>query len=342
MSKPVAIHDRPSSFSDRWIELCRERGVPVKLVNCYDSGIISQLADCRALMWHWTHGQSKDLLMARHVILAAEQMGLKVFPNNFTCWHFDDKVAQKYFLESLQAPLIPTYAFYDRQAALDWAGRTTFPKVFKLRRGAGSLNVKLVHNARQARSLIRTAFGKGFNPVPHYLADAGSRVKKARKKGQVLAALLRLPWTLLNIRRMRSESVREKGYAYFQDFAPANKFDTRVTVIGKRAFGFIRHVRDNDFRASGSGKIDYDLAQINPACVRTALDVARRAQAQSIAFDFVNDGTDQPKIIEVSYAYMAKAVYDCPGNWDDQLAWHDGHVWPQDAILDDLLNEVQD
>ena len=33
-------------------------------------------------------------------------------------------------------------------------------------------------------------------------------------------------------------------------------------------------------------------------------------------------------------------VYQCPGHWDDQLKWHQGHMWPQDAILIDLLEKV--
>ena len=39
-----------------------------------------------------------------------------------------------------------------------------------------------------------------------------------------------------------------RGYVYFQDFIPDNQFDTRVTVIGNRAFAFIRKVRPGDFR----------------------------------------------------------------------------------------------
>ena len=33
-------------------------------------------------------------------------------------------------------------------------------------------------------------------------------------------------------------------------------------------------------------------------------------------------------------------VYSCPGYWDAKLNWHEGHFWPQDTILIDLLNGV--
>ena len=133
---------------------------------------------------------------------------------------------------------------------------------------------------------------------------------------------------------------REKGYIYFQDFIPDNDFDTRVTVIGDRAFGFTRNVRPGDFRASGSGDIVYDFQRIQQKCVEIAFDVTRKVGSQSMAFDFVLVENKQPLILEMSYGYNAKAVYSCPGHWDARLNWHQGHIWPQDAILTDLLNDV--
>ena len=127
---------------------------------------------------------------------------------------------------------------------------------------------------------------------------------------------------------------------YFQDFLDGNSFDTRVTIIGDRAFAFTRDVRPGDFRASGSGRVVYDGRRIHPECVKIAFEVTRRVGSQSMAFDFVMDGGGAPRIAEVSYCYDARAVYDCAGHWDARLVWHEGHVWPQDAILIDLLERL--
>jgi hypothetical protein len=59
-----------------------------------------------------------------------------------------------------------------------------------------------------------------------------------------------------------------------------------------------------------------------------------------MAFDFVLTENGRPLILEVSYCYNAQAVYSCAGHWDAKLTWHEGHIWPQDAILVDLLNKV--
>ncbi len=59
-----------------------------------------------------------------------------------------------------------------------------------------------------------------------------------------------------------------------------------------------------------------------------------------MALDFVLAEYKQPMIIEVSYCYNTKAVYCCPDQWDRNLNWQEGAMWPQDAILIDLLNDI--
>jgi glutathione synthase/RimK-type ligase-like ATP-grasp enzyme len=341
MTLRLLIHHTPNSFSTRWIAYCNERGIRYSVVDCLDTNIITEIASADLLLWHWHHANPSEQLVARQVIVAAEAMGVLVFPSTPTCWHFDDKLGQKYLLEAVGAPLVPTQVFYGSNKALEWLATAKFPKVFKLSKGAGSSNVRIVRNAREARDLIKRAFTHGFWPVAGYQQDAAKRYRAARQRGDLLGAIRRLPASLAKIRSTNRAMKRESGYVYFQDFVPGNAFDIRVTVIGNRAFGFTRDVRPGDFRASGSGRIVYDLERVHPDCVRIAFDVVRRVGSQSMAFDFVRDGGSRPLILEVSYAYDPHAVHNCAGYWDDQLHWHEGHKWPQDAILEDLLEEVR-
>jgi glutathione synthase/RimK-type ligase-like ATP-grasp enzyme len=340
MTVQLAIHPHEGSFSGRWLAYCDEHKIPYRLVNCLDSALIAQLASVDALLWHWNHQDPSAQLMARQVIMAAEAMGVAVFPNTATCWHFDDKIAQKYLLEAIGAPLVPTYVFYDLSEALQWIDGAVFPKVFKLRRGAASLNVRLVRHAQEARTLAKQAFAGGFQPVANYRQDARKRLRTARQRHDILGVIKRLPRTLATIRQLNRSLGHERGYIYFQDFIPDNQFDTRVTIIGNRAFAYTRNVRPGDFRASGSGDVVYDIQRIHPQCVPIAFEVTRKVGSQSMAFDFVLTANQQPMLVEVSYCYIPELVYQCMGHWDDQLKWHQGHMWPQDAILIDLLEEV--
>lgn len=149
-----------------------------------------------------------------------------------------------------------------------------------------------------------------------------------------------IPKSIRNILFNKNFLPIQKGYIYFQDFLPGNEFDTRITVIGDRAFGFLRKAGPKDFRTSGGDRIIYDKDKIDLRCVQIALRVAEKLKTQSLAFDFLLDQNNEPKICEITYCYQNKAVHNCPGHWDSKLNWHKGHVWPEDAILIDLINEI--
>ena len=325
--KKIAIHYRAGSFSDRWILYCQENNIPYKIVNAYDSDIIHQVDDCTAFMWHHTQCDYRDKLFAKQLIYSLEAKGLKVFPDFHTTWHFDDKVGQKYLLEAIGAPLVPSYVFYDKKEAIEWVNQTTFPKVFKLRGGAGSANVQLVPTKKDAIRLVNRAFGKGF-PQFNRRGNLKERIHKYKEGKDTLWGVCKGIGRLFIPTELAKMVGPEKGYVYFQDFIPNNVFDIRIIIVGDKAFGIKRLVRKNDFRASGSGNIIYKKQAIDERCVQIAFNINDKIKAQSIAFDFVFDANNQPLIIEISYGFMAKVYDPCEGYWDKDLNWHEGSFNP--------------
>lgn len=320
----IAIHHTPGTFSDRWISYCEEKGIPYKIVDTYSSDIVKQVEDCDAFMWHHHHANYKDALFAKQLLYSLQIAGKKVFPDFNTGWHFDDKVGQKYLLEAIGAPLVPSYVFYTKKEALYWIEKTTFPKIFKLRGGAGASNVKLARTKNDARKFVNRAFGKGF-PQFGRMTYLKERYKKWRNGKDSLMGVCKGIYRLFVPTKFSKMHSREKGYAYFQDFVPDNKFDIRIVVIGNnKAFGLKRMVRKDDFRASGSGSIIYDKSGIDERCVKIAFDVAKNLKAQSLALDFVFGKDNNPLIVEISYGYSIKAYYKCEGYWTDDMEWHEG------------------
>jgi glutathione synthase/RimK-type ligase-like ATP-grasp enzyme len=336
----LAIHERKNSFSDRWISYCNENNIQYKKVNCLNSDIISQLKESHALLWHWAHFEPTAQLVAKQIIKAIETTGFSTFPDYNTCWHYDDKIAQKYLLESINAPIVPSYVFFDKEEALSFFCDAAYPLVFKLRCGAGSKNVQLLKSKNQAIRICQKAFTKGFVASKGYFNDAKTKIRKLNNFKELQAKIKRFPSAIKNILISKKFLPTQKGYIYLQDFCSDNEYDTRITVIGDRAFGFRRKVRPGDFRASGSGHIEYDPEKIDLRCVEIAFQVSRQLKTQSLAFDFIyNDKI--PLICEISYCYQSKAVYDCAGHWNNQLKWIKGHMWPEDAIIIDLINDMQ-
>ncbi len=337
----LAIHHRPGSFSDKWIEYCDSNNIRYMLVNCFSSDIIQQMQECWGLMWHWAHWDFKAVLFARQLTYSLEMMGKKVFPDSKTCWHYDDKVGQKYLLEAIGAPLVPSYVFYDKNEAMEWASKTTYPRTFKLRGGAGSKNVRLVCNYLQAKKLLDQCFGRGFKYTSRIglLKDRLWHFKRDKDFNSFLnisKGIGRLFIPTLTEKKMPIE----KNYAYFQDFIPNNDSDIRVVVVGERAFAIKRMVRKGDFRASGSGKFKYDRHEISEECVKVAFMVSEKAITQSLAYDFVF-AEGKPLLLEVSYAYTSAAYWKCPGYWDKSLVWHEDAVIPEFFIIEDFCVNIR-
>ena len=335
----LAIHHRQGSFSDRWISYCDQNNIDYKVVNAFDSDIVQQLKGYDAFMWHHHHGHFKDVITAKKILFSLEHAGINVFPDFRTAWHFDDKVAQKYLLEAIDAPLVPSYIFYEKEKAINWAKKTSYPKVFKLKGGAGATNVKLVKTQAEALKLINQAFGKGFAQFDRF-NNLKERYNKYRSDQDTLLGIAKGAGRLIIPTNFAKQQPPEKGYVYFQDFMPDNNHDVRVIVIGEKAFAIKRMVRENDFRASGSGNIIHNEAEIDLRCLEIAFDTSRILKSQCLAYDFIFDGDNKPLVVEISYGFSIDGYIDCPGYWDNSLQWHQGVFNPYGWMVNQVEKQV--
>ena len=338
----IAIHHRKGSFSDYWIEYCQENQIPHKVVNAYDSDIIQQIKDCSAFMWHWHQSDPKAILFARQLIYSLEMMGIPVFPNANTCWHFDDKVGQKYLLEAVGAPLVPCYVFYDRKQALDWIDGTDFPKVFKLRGGAGSQNVRLVNNRTAAKKLVNQAFSKGF-PVTQVFSDVRNKVSLGIKKGTLLQKIRRSPKTIHNILSNRKSRSREKGYVYFQEFIPKLDRDYRTKVVKDKCWGYQRPVGDRDFRASGGDKDNYRQGRkaIPKDIIQLSFDLSDKLSLSTAAFDFLKEKDGTIWLVEVSGFWGFSQKQHQQGYWGRNCDWNENEFNPFAWMVENVLENTR-
>ncbi len=334
----IAIHHRKDGFSGHWIEYCEKNSIPYKLVDCYSTSIIDDVADCDIVMWHFHQTNCKDILFAKQLIYSLQTAGKKVFPDFHTGWHFDDKVGQTYLLEAIGAPVVPSYLFYDKNKAIEWAESAEFPKVFKLRRGAGSSQVRMVKDRAAARKYIKKAFGKGFSQY-----DSGSNLKERWRLyslgkntlWNVFKGVVRLGYTT----EFDRVAGKERGYVYFQDFIPENDSDTRVIVIDNKGFAIRRLVRKDDFRASGSGEVEYSKELFDENTIRLSFELSEKLNSQCLALDYVYRN-GKPMIVEISFGFTTHVYEPCEGYWDRQMNWHEGRFNPQHWMLESLLEKT--
>jgi glutathione synthase/RimK-type ligase-like ATP-grasp enzyme len=335
----IGIHYTKDLYGDVWIPYCDSKGIDYKLVDCYRSDIIEQLSDCDALMWHFSHKSPKAIKFAKELLYSVQASGKKVFPDFNSVWHFDDKLGQKYLFEAIGVPHPPTYAFYTKKEALQWAAKTAYPKVFKLRNGSSSDNVKLVKSQRHAARLIRKAFGRGFKQY-HGWSNLKERLRKFRlgktSLWDVIKGIVRLFWTT----KFARVTGKEKGYVYFQDFIPDNKFDVRVFVIGDKAYANLRMVRKNDFRASGSGEERLEKELISDEVLKLSFEITEMLQAQCLVFDFVLLN-DKPLVLEISFGTVVGRYHTYPGYFDKDLNWYDGVLDFGKIMVEEVLEGIR-
>jgi glutathione synthase/RimK-type ligase-like ATP-grasp enzyme len=289
-------------------------------------------------MWHYHQAEPTDIVMAKSLLFSIEQSGKKVFPDFNTAWHFDDKVGQKYLLEALEIDIVKTWVFYSKKSVYEWINTTNFPKVFKLRGGAGSQNVQLVHTAQQAKKLAQKAFGNGF-PAYDRWESIQERYRKCRLGKASAFDVLKGFVRIVKPPRYAAVIGNEMNYLYFQEFIANNDSDIRIVVIDGKAFGIKRMNRENDFRASGSGFIIYDKSAIDERFVQVSFEIQKKLKAQCIAYDYVLDKNNKPLLIEISYGFANAGYDDCPGYWDEQLVWHEGPFNPYGWMVDLILKK---
>jgi glutathione synthase/RimK-type ligase-like ATP-grasp enzyme len=286
----------------------------------------------RWIQWDDHHQIAKSILPVIEFYL-----GKKCFPNFKTCWHYDDKIREFYLMKVLNFPFVDSWVFYNKSDALKWIeNEMNLPIVFKLKGGASSEGVLLIQSRKDARRITKMMFSKGFTSSKLFFK--GSLTNSIYKKLR-----LHLSRTVKSIAGLPYDFYwqKHKNYVLFQKFLPNNDFDTRITVIGNRAFCFRRFNRADDFRSSGSGLLDYDQSKIDKDFIKIAFEVSEKLEFQSMAYDFLYDENGNHSFCEISYTYVDKAIYNCPGYWDRNLQFHSGHYWPQYFHIIDLINNPE-
>ncbi len=276
------------------------RGIRWDLVDINCDGWIEKLKPYDVVLWPpGCMGIKPASHLKEKVFFIQHHMNKLIVPNFESVWHFESKVAQSYLFSFYAIPSPRTVVTFSIDDAFALLKKEKYPLVFKSSSDAASRGVRLIKTFMNAKYLVWKSLYTGF-------------------------------WWKAIRRVFRLD--HKDNASYWQEFVPQNECDLRITAIGDRwAVGFWRWNRPNDFRASGSGLIDYEK-NIPEETIHFCLDLNKKHNFDSMAYDVIFRDR-KPVIVEICYTYVDKAIYNAPGYYErneiGQLSYQKGNTWPQ-------------
>ena len=307
------------------LETKRREGMQVKweILSFDEPAWLKSAEGCDLILWMpGYNGPQIAAQFKEKIYFLQEHLGKVVVPNFQTVWHYESKIAQSFLFSKYGVPTPHTVVCSSYELARDQIEKSIFPLVFKESHGSSSDNVWLVRTKSSALKVISTIFSQ-------QLWDKA--VQSTHSPIIAAASSLHHRWFWVKV--LQRLLGRERyGVAYWQGFIPDNDADLRLTVFGDRyVVGFWRRNRPHDFRASGSGRIEYNRP-IPENAIRLCLRISQQLGFDSMAYDLLlHNGSFV--VTEMSYSFVDTAVYDAPGYYelDDHanIRFIPGHTWPQ-------------
>lgn len=340
----IAIHknkhifDHSTLWTDAWINFCVKNRIDYEVIDCFSPNIIKNLSNFDILLWHFSNYSYTEMNFARSILKSAENLGLKVFPNSKTNWHFDDKVAQSYFLDAIGSSIPKYNVFYTKEKLKEYIKeKPNYPVIAKLKNGAGSNNVKLIRNKKELIKYGNEMFSTGINSTPKAGFKIISNIQSTKSLKTFINRFKRIPDFVKSSKKAR-EFFNEKNYVYLQEFIDNEGYDLKVVVVGDKLTFLKRNIRNGDFRASGGGFIQYDHTVINLEIIKEAFHTSEKCSFQCMGYDFViNAETKECKIIEISYGFDYIAQLKLGGYYTKDGIFHDSPLNIPEEIIKNLI-----
>lgn len=341
--KAIGKKSHSTDWGIPWAEYCQRENISFEFVDLFKCNAIETLRSFDVLLWHFGQYNYADMLEARSILYTAKNIGLRVFPDFNDAWHFDDKVAEMYALQGVNAPIPASEVFYDKESFDEWlVNKAVVPIVGKLRTGSGSHNVKLLKTMPALKSYGHKMLKNGFNPAPSLLYKASSNVRSSHDWETFKKKLMRAPEFLRTLTGAK-RFPHEKGYIYLQEFIPNNGFDLKVVVVGDKCSGCVRPIRSHDFRASGGGEVFFDKKYFTKQIISSAFETADKLGLQCVGFDYVVDNrTGQGVIVEMSYGFSHAAILASGGYWERNCQWHDAVFNAPAEIIKNIKMKIKE
>lgn len=321
-----------------WIDYCKKFKHNYTILNPFKNEILEDIEKVDIVLWHFSGYNYTEMLIARSILYASKNMGKITYPDFNDAWHFDDKVAETYLLQSVKAPIPKSFMFYSLAALNDFTNKfNIYPIIAKLRNGSGSHNVKMIMSENDLISYGKVMFSKGLGSSPSLLYKSSSNLKSTKSLRTLIKRAKRIPEFLRTLKNSK-EFPNEKGYVFLQEFIPNDGYDLKIVVVGEKLSFIGRNIREGEFRASGGGNLFYDKNYVTKNIIDSAFKTSDDLNFTCMGYDYVvNNKTKEGVIIEISYGFSHEALLNAGGFFDRSGIWHNEPLNAPEEILNNLI-----
>lgn len=329
-----------TSWNFPWIDYCKKLKHNYTILNPFKNEILEDIEKVDIVLWHFSGYNYTEMLIARSILYASRNMGKIVYPDFNDSWHFDDKVAETYLLQSVKAPMPKSFMFYSLAAINNFTiNFNNYPIIAKLRNGSGSHNVKKIKSKDELLSYAKKMFTKGINSAPSLMYKASSNIKSSKNLKILIKRAKRIPEFLRTLSNAKKFNI-ERGYVFLQEFIPNDGYDLKIVVVGDKLSFIGRNIRQGEFRASGGGDMFYDKDKVTQNIIDSAFKTSDVLGFNCMGYDYViNKNTGEGKIIEISYGFSHHALLEAKGYFDRSGIWHSQPLNAPEEVLKNLLSE---
>lgn len=220
------------------------------------------------------------------ILLRLQMDGVILLPR-FECFRaHHNKVFMELFRTSLcydELKTLKSYFFYSikdlKHLLKTYDSEMKYPIVIKTAQGAGSVGVALVHSReellKKAEKMGKISYnGIIFSTKDKIRSTLGSLYRKSRQMDFL-------------------EKAKPREKLILQSFLPDLKHDYKVLIFGEKYYLLRRKVREHDFRASGSGKLEFPdkLTSIEEQVLDLAYKGYEAINTPLLSLDIAHDGT---------------------------------------------------
>lgn len=303
-NKIIALMDYKGVFGQKWGDIPYRSGMDKSLLRKYFSEfgyeiefkkfseIIFNENEIKDKLFLYTSSEDvgyhyKDFI--EDVVHGIQECGGIVIPD----FKFLRANNNKVFMEILRKKYLPDIRNIDSKVygsleEVDF-NSLNYPIVFKFAKGSMSQGVSLANNKAELETIIRNKCRSR-----HISADVRDIFRKIKRKGYIRESLYRNKFIL-------------------QQFIPNLSFDYKVLVFGKRYYIFQRPVREDDFRASGSGYKKYIYGS-KVKCPSGIFDYSKivfdKLDVPHLSLDIAYDGS-KFYLFELQAVYFGTVGHHC-------------------------------